>query len=59
LGLVAGSGIVVASGLYLLWHEAQAKRAQDAPKAREGAPEGAQDGADDGVLAAQRAPLRP
>jgi drug/metabolite transporter (DMT)-like permease len=27
LGLLAGSGIVVASGLFLLWHESQLRRA--------------------------------
>jgi drug/metabolite transporter (DMT)-like permease len=33
LGLLAGSGIVVASGLFLLWHESQLRRAaQRAPR---------------------------
>jgi drug/metabolite transporter (DMT)-like permease len=32
IGLVAGSGIVVASGLFLLWHEAQRR-----PQARRAA----------------------
>jgi drug/metabolite transporter (DMT)-like permease len=30
IGLLIGSGIVVASGLFLLWHEAQRKRATPA-----------------------------
>jgi drug/metabolite transporter (DMT)-like permease len=35
IGLLAGSGIVVASGLFLLWHEAQRKRAATAVAASE------------------------
>jgi drug/metabolite transporter (DMT)-like permease len=32
LGLIAGSGIVVASGLFLLWREGQRQRAVNAAK---------------------------
>jgi drug/metabolite transporter (DMT)-like permease len=37
LGLIAGSGIVVASGLFLLWHEARRKQ-RPSPAATETAP---------------------
>jgi hypothetical protein len=55
LGLLVGSGIVVASGLFLLWHEAQGQRAE-----RQAAAAAATAGElqAEGTLAGQRAPLR-
>jgi drug/metabolite transporter (DMT)-like permease len=58
VGLLVGSGIVVASGLFLLWHEAQSQReAQRASAAAEEAKAG--DLQAGRVLAGQRATLRP
>jgi drug/metabolite transporter (DMT)-like permease len=56
LGLLAGSGIVVGSGMFLLWHEAQAKRAAALTGSAEPLPERALQ--QDGGLAGQRTPVR-
>jgi drug/metabolite transporter (DMT)-like permease len=56
LGLLAGSAIVVASGLFLLWHEAKLKSAQEAAPAAQPMGDLLEQGR---VLAEPRAPLRP